>query len=310
MGRIAGRFARVEPRRRAGQLVLGLLADLPRKNCRTIAEWAGDTNPHGMQHLLCRVAWDADAVRDDVREYVVEHLHDEAAVRASAGRYFSRGLVREGPGSGTAPRLGRGHRVGERPCRVLLRRPPDAQQPSVAHGSARPCRAVHRTHGARALGRPRASETRQGASRSGGWRRFCAAAPRTVTPTPTPTPIPVRMPSCRVFRTVIARGQRPPLGGPVVAIRLPFTGSADPDRPAPRNRGIRPCPTSSGDDRTRQGLVDRTLTGSRRARRRGAGRPVRVPRPGGSGPPRDHRPERSVRPAGRSRGCAGSRGRR
>ncbi|MGW3636026.1 IS701 family transposase [Streptomyces sp. NPDC005122] len=80
MGRIAGRFARVEPRRRAGRLVLGLLADLPRKNCWTIAEWAGDTNPHGMQHLLCRAAWDADAVRDDVREYVVEHLHDEAAV--------------------------------------------------------------------------------------------------------------------------------------------------------------------------------------------------------------------------------------
>lgn len=33
-----------------------------------------------MQHLLCRAVWDADAVRDDVREYVVEHLHDEAAV--------------------------------------------------------------------------------------------------------------------------------------------------------------------------------------------------------------------------------------
>lgn len=80
MGRIAGRFARVEPRRRAGRLVLGLLAELPRKNCWTIAEWAGDASPHGMQHLLCRAAWDADAVRDDVREYVVEHLGDEAAV--------------------------------------------------------------------------------------------------------------------------------------------------------------------------------------------------------------------------------------
>ncbi|MCX4588829.1 IS701 family transposase [Streptomyces sp. NBC_01549] len=80
MGRIAGRFARVEPRLRAGRLVLGLLSDLPRKNCWTIAEWAGEKTPHGMQHLLCRAAWDADAVRDDVREYVVEHLHDEAAV--------------------------------------------------------------------------------------------------------------------------------------------------------------------------------------------------------------------------------------
>lgn len=47
MGRIAGRFARVEPRLRAGRLVLGLLSDLPRKNCLTIAEWAGEANPYG-----------------------------------------------------------------------------------------------------------------------------------------------------------------------------------------------------------------------------------------------------------------------
>ncbi|MFD3874272.1 IS701 family transposase [Streptomyces sp. NPDC058623] len=80
MGRIAGRFARVEPRRRAGWLVLGLLADLPRKNCWTIAEWAGDPTPHGLQHLLSRASWDADTVRDDVRDYVVEHLRDDAAV--------------------------------------------------------------------------------------------------------------------------------------------------------------------------------------------------------------------------------------
>lgn len=80
MGRIAGRFVRVEPRLRAGRLVLGLLSDLPRKNCWTIAEWAGEAGPHGMQHLLCQAVWDADAVRDDAREYVVEHLHDKVAV--------------------------------------------------------------------------------------------------------------------------------------------------------------------------------------------------------------------------------------
>ena len=33
-----------------------------------------------MQHLLGRAKWDADAVRDDVRGYVVEHLHDDQAV--------------------------------------------------------------------------------------------------------------------------------------------------------------------------------------------------------------------------------------
>ena len=45
MGRIAGRFARVEPRRRARAFVLGLLSELRRKNCWTIAEQAGDATP-------------------------------------------------------------------------------------------------------------------------------------------------------------------------------------------------------------------------------------------------------------------------
>jgi SRSO17 transposase len=80
MGRVAGRFARVEPRRRARALVGGLLADLPRKNCWTIAEHAGDPNPDGMQHLLARAVWDHDGVRDDVRSLVVEHLGDPEAV--------------------------------------------------------------------------------------------------------------------------------------------------------------------------------------------------------------------------------------
>ncbi|MFF4484810.1 IS701 family transposase [Streptomyces sp. NPDC001520] len=79
-GRIASRFAWVEPRRRVRDLVLGLLSDLPRKNCWSIAEWAGETSPDGMQHLLGRARWDADAVRHDVREYVLDHLHDEDAV--------------------------------------------------------------------------------------------------------------------------------------------------------------------------------------------------------------------------------------
>jgi SRSO17 transposase len=81
LGRIAGRFGRVEPRRRARALVLGLLADLPRKNCWTLAEHAGDPSPDGLQHLLGRAVWDEDGVRDDVRDYVAEHLGDPGAVR-------------------------------------------------------------------------------------------------------------------------------------------------------------------------------------------------------------------------------------
>jgi SRSO17 transposase len=80
MGRVAGRFARVEPRRHARALVQGLLSDLPRKNCWTIAEHAGDASPDGMQHLLARAVWDADGVRDDVRALLVEHLGDLEAV--------------------------------------------------------------------------------------------------------------------------------------------------------------------------------------------------------------------------------------
>jgi SRSO17 transposase len=80
MARVAGRFARVEPRRRARSFVLALLSDLPRKNCWTIAEHAGDGSPDGMQHLLNRAVWDAEDVRDDIRAIAVEHLGAEDAM--------------------------------------------------------------------------------------------------------------------------------------------------------------------------------------------------------------------------------------
>jgi SRSO17 transposase len=78
--RIGSRFARVEPRRRARAFLSGLMAELPRRNCWSIAEHAGDRGPDGMQRLLNTAVWDADAVRDDLRKYVVEHLGDPAAV--------------------------------------------------------------------------------------------------------------------------------------------------------------------------------------------------------------------------------------
>jgi SRSO17 transposase len=77
---VGARFGKVEPRRRARAFVPGLLAGLPRKNCWTIAEQAGEATPEGMQYLLERARWDADGVRDDVRGYVVEHLGDAGAV--------------------------------------------------------------------------------------------------------------------------------------------------------------------------------------------------------------------------------------
>jgi SRSO17 transposase len=79
-GRVAGRFHRTEPRRRARAYVRGLLAPLAGKNGWTLAEAAGDSTPDGMQRLLNAAAWDADGIRDDVRAYAVEHLGDRDGV--------------------------------------------------------------------------------------------------------------------------------------------------------------------------------------------------------------------------------------
>ncbi len=57
-----------------------MLAPLERKNGWTLAEQAGETNPDGMQQLLSTADWDADRVRDDLRDYVVEHLGDPGTV--------------------------------------------------------------------------------------------------------------------------------------------------------------------------------------------------------------------------------------
>jgi SRSO17 transposase len=78
--RIAGRFARAEPRRRALAYLRGLIGNVTRKNGWQLAEHAGERTPDGMQRLLAAACWDPDLVRDDLRGYVVEHLGDPAAV--------------------------------------------------------------------------------------------------------------------------------------------------------------------------------------------------------------------------------------
>ena len=80
MLRVGGRFARVEPRRRMASFVRGLLAGLPRVNCWSIAEHAGEDCPRGMQRLLSEAVWDEAGVRDDLRGYVLEHFADPGAV--------------------------------------------------------------------------------------------------------------------------------------------------------------------------------------------------------------------------------------
>ena len=75
--RIAPRFARYEPLRHASALMLGMVSGLDRKNCWTIAEHRGGATPDGLQHLA---KWDADAVRDDLRDYVVDAFGDPDAI--------------------------------------------------------------------------------------------------------------------------------------------------------------------------------------------------------------------------------------
>jgi hypothetical protein len=78
--RIAGRFGRAEPRRRALAYLRGLLGNVGRKNGWQLAEHAGERTPDGRQRLLATADWDPDRVRDDLRGYVVEHLGDAGAV--------------------------------------------------------------------------------------------------------------------------------------------------------------------------------------------------------------------------------------
>src|SRR3954468_24365592 len=109
LDRIGGRFARSEPRARAGVYVRGLLSAAERKNGWTLAEWAGDATPDAMQRLLNHADWDADRVRDDLRDYVVEHLGDERAVLVvDETGFLKKGSKSAGVGrqySGTAGRI-------------------------------------------------------------------------------------------------------------------------------------------------------------------------------------------------------------
>jgi SRSO17 transposase len=77
---LASRFCRDAGVRRALSYLRGLLAPLERKNGWQLAEAAGDVSPAAMQDFLTRTRWDAEAVRDDLQDYVVEHLGDERAV--------------------------------------------------------------------------------------------------------------------------------------------------------------------------------------------------------------------------------------
>src|SRR6516164_3615275 len=78
--RIGSRFKRAEARKRVGRYLRGLLASVDRKNGWQMAEELGDPNVHGVQRLLAEADWDEEAVRDDLRAYVIEHLGEASGV--------------------------------------------------------------------------------------------------------------------------------------------------------------------------------------------------------------------------------------
>jgi SRSO17 transposase len=78
--RIGARFPRSETRDRVRAYLIGLLGPVQRKNAWQVAEQIGDADPYGVQYLMGRSEWDPDAVRDDLRGYVVEALGDSEAV--------------------------------------------------------------------------------------------------------------------------------------------------------------------------------------------------------------------------------------
>jgi SRSO17 transposase len=107
--RLAPYFERAEPRQRAMAYLRGLLSPAERKNSWQLAEVSGDTTPYAFQHLLRRALWDPEAVCEELRRYVLQHLGDAEAVLVidetgflKKGRH-SAGVARQY--SGTAGRV-------------------------------------------------------------------------------------------------------------------------------------------------------------------------------------------------------------
>ena len=107
--RIGRRFARSEPRARAVGYIRGLLGQTERKNGWQLAEHLGDPTPDGVQHLLARAGWDADAVRDDLTRYAAEHLgHPDGVLVVDETGFLKKGAKSVGVArqySGTAGRI-------------------------------------------------------------------------------------------------------------------------------------------------------------------------------------------------------------
>jgi len=73
-------LGRAETRASAAAFIDGVLSSAERKTGWMLAEQAGHARPYRMQSLLGRSSWSADALRDHVRDYVVDALGDPSGV--------------------------------------------------------------------------------------------------------------------------------------------------------------------------------------------------------------------------------------
>jgi SRSO17 transposase len=78
--RLAPYFARSQSRDRVLVSLRGLLSEAERKNSWPVAEVCGEPTPYGFQDLLSRADWDAEAIRDELRLYSMQHLGDSHGV--------------------------------------------------------------------------------------------------------------------------------------------------------------------------------------------------------------------------------------
>ena len=107
-------FARREARRHVGASLRGLRSPVERKNGWPWAAVSGAATPDGLQHLLGRAQWAAEAVRDERRRYGLARLGEPQAVRVRD----ETGVLKKGqssvgvarPWSGTAGRVEHGQR--------------------------------------------------------------------------------------------------------------------------------------------------------------------------------------------------------
>jgi SRSO17 transposase len=78
--RLAPIFGRRELQETGGAFLDGLLSGIERKTGWLLSEQAGAERPYRIQSLLGRSRWEADALRDEVRAYVIEALGDPCGV--------------------------------------------------------------------------------------------------------------------------------------------------------------------------------------------------------------------------------------